>query len=56
MDLKSVLFYIFIALAVALGIFMGLGIINEDPRQIGAATIFFGICLLFIAFLKRKST
>jgi hypothetical protein len=54
MKFRNVLFYALIIIAVLLVIFMGLGIINENPRQTGAAIIFFGVCLVFISVLKKK--
>jgi hypothetical membrane protein len=54
MKFRNILFWIFVILASALFIFMSLGIINENSRQTGAALIFFGICMLFVALLKKK--
>jgi hypothetical protein len=33
---------------------MSLGVFHENPKQTGAAIIFFGVCMVFIAVLKKK--
>lgn len=55
MKFRNALFWVFVILAASLAIFMSLGIINENPKQTGAALIFFGICMLFVALLKKKT-
>jgi hypothetical protein len=54
MKFRNVLFYALIIIAVSLVIFMILGIINENPRQTGAAIIYFGVCMVFISVLKKN--
>jgi hypothetical protein len=55
MKFRNVLFYVFVTIAVILVVFMILGIINENPRQTGAAIIFFGLCMVFILSYKKRS-
>jgi hypothetical protein len=54
MNFRIALFYMLIIIAVSLVIFMSLGIINENPRQTGAAIIYFGVCMFFISVLGKK--
>jgi hypothetical protein len=55
MKFRNVLFYVFVTIAVILVVFMILGIINENPRQTGAAIIFFGLSMVFILSYKKRS-